>query len=89
MFAKKKLAYTSTLICLSPASFWLISLAYFSTLKIEAVNFFETPADLYRIAWYYIPESNNFHSHSREKLKSSVNYKCSKKAEDKYLYPKI
>jgi hypothetical protein len=57
-------------LCL-PSDFTLVSsLAYYSTLKMEATCFPETSFDLQRSTWRYIPEDRTLHKHRCENLKT-------------------
>jgi hypothetical protein len=50
-------------------SHWFL-LAYFSTLKMEAICSFEMLVDIQRTTWCYIPEDGTLHNHSCENLRS-------------------
>jgi hypothetical protein len=50
----------------------VVCLAYSSTLKMEAVSFYEPSANLYRSSQRHFPEDGPPHGHRCENLKSNL-----------------
>jgi hypothetical protein len=64
-----------------PPAFTLISWSAYSTLKMEAICFFETSVEFQRTTGYYtyIPEDSTLHNHRCENLKSYMFFSLSAK----------